>query len=197
MKIGNNIRKIRKEQGLKRSDLVKKLRFTYGENALGYRTIQRIERGENLKERLSSLLQLAYVLGVDLNQFYKGTEYEDKSQLEEAAKEACITKAKARGGTFKYNDKAVLEIVSPKTSGYVSMLLELGYNSTTRQEQDPEGTIKFVFVISGEITIVIEELERTLYKGDSMQINSHRPHHFENRSKKKALAILYQNPKRF
>jgi transcriptional regulator with XRE-family HTH domain len=197
MKIGNNIKKIRKEQSLKRSDLVKKLRFTYGENALGYRTIQRIERGENLKDRLSSLLQLAYVLGVDLNQFYKGTEYEDKSQLEEAVKEICITKNKARGGTFRYNDKAVLEIVSPKNSGYMSMLMELEPNSKTKQEQDPEATIKFMFVIAGEITIVVEELERTLSKGDSVQINSHRPHHFENRSKKKSLAILYQNPKRF
>ena len=197
MKIGTNIKKIRREQRLKRSDLVKKLRFTYGDNALGYRTIQRIERGENLKERLSSLLQLAYVLGVDLNQFYKGTEYEDKSQLEEAAKEACITRAKARGGTFRYNDKAVLEIVSPKNSGYMSMLLELDPNSKTKQDQDPEGTIKFVFVIAGEITVVIEELERNLHKGDSIQLNSHRPHHFENRSRRKAITILYQNPKRF
>lgn len=197
MKIGTNIKKIRKEQRLKRSDLVKKLCFTYGDNALGYRTIQRIERGENLKERLSSLLQLAYVLGVDLNQFYKGTEYEDKSQLEESAKEARITRAKARGGTFRYSDKAVLEIVSPKNSGYMSMLLELDPNSKTKQDQDPEGTIKFIFVIAGEITVVIEELDRTLYKGDSIQLNSHRPHHFENKSKRKATAILWQNPKRF
>lgn len=197
MKIGDNIKKIRKAQGLKRSDLVKKLRFTYGENALGYRTIQRMERGENLKDRLSSLLQLAYVLGVDLNQFYKGTEYEDKSQLEEAAKEICITKNKARGGTFRYNDRAVLEIVSPKNSGYMSMIMELEPNAKTKQEQDPEGTIKFIFVITGGITIVVEELERALFKGDSVQINSHRPHHFENRSNRKALAIVYQNPKRF
>lgn len=197
MKIGDNVKKIRKHQRLKRSDLVKKLRFAYGENALGYRTIQRIERGENLKERLSSLLQLAYILGVDLNQFYKGTEYEDKAQLEEASKEVCITSAKARGGTFRYSDSAILEIVSPKNSGYVAMLLSLGPNSKTRQEQDPEGTIKFVFVIGGEITIIIEELERTLRKGDSVQLNSHRPHHFENRTKRKATAILYQNPKRF
>lgn len=197
MKIGNNVKRIRKEQGLKRSDLVKKLHFAYGDNALGYRTIQRIERGENLKERLSSLLQLAYILGVDLSQFYKGTEYEDKAQLEEAAKEVCITSSKARGGEFRYSDSAILEIVSPKNSGYMSMLLSLGPNSKTRQEQDPEGTIKFVFVIGGEITVVIEELERTLHKGDSVQLNSHRPHHFENRTKRKATAILYQNPKRF
>ena len=89
------------------------------------------------------------------------------------------------------------EIVSPKNSGYMSMVLELELNSKTKQDQDPEGTIKFMFVIAGEITVVVEELERTLSKGDSVQINSHRPHHFENRTKKNALAILYQNPKRF
>ena len=197
MRIGDNIKKIRKGQGLKRADLVKRLRFTYGDNALGYRTIQRIERGENLKERFSSLLQLAYALGVDIKEFYKGTGYEDKAQQQELAKEAYITRSQARGGTFRYNDKAVLEIISPQKSDYMSTLLELEPDSKTKLEHDPDQTTKFLYVINGEITITIEDLERILRKGDSIQINSHRPHHFENRSNKKATAILYQNPKRF
>jgi len=197
MKIGDNIKRIRKGQGLKRADLVNKLRFTYGDNALGYRTIQRIERGENLKERFSSLLQLAYALGVDIKEFYKRTEYEDKTQQQELAKEAYITRSQARGGTFRYNDKAVLEIISPQQSAYMATLLELDPDSKTKLEHDPEQTTKFLYVINGEMTIIIEDLERTLRKGDSMQINSHRHHHFENRSNKKATAILYQNPKRF
>lgn len=197
MKIGDNIIKIRKEKGLKRSALVKKLRFIYGDNAIDYRTIERIERGDITKGRLSSLLQLADAMDVDIGEFYKGTEYEDRPRAEEKLEEAYITRAKERGGIFRYNDKAYLEIISPEKSGYISFLLRIEPGYRTKLEQDPESTIKFLFVIDGEIKIIVGNIERILYKGDSIQINSHKPHYFANISKKKALAILYQNPKRF
>lgn len=197
MKLGKNVIRIRKEKGLKRSALVKKLRFVYGDNAIDYRTIERIERGDIAKGRLSSLLQLADVLEVDISEFYKGTEYEDDSQVEERLEEAYITRANARGGVFRYNDKAELEIISPKESNYISILLRLEPDAKTKLEQDTEGTIKFLFVITGEIKVTIGTLERTLWKGDSIQINSHKPHYFENRSKQKTIVIIYQSPKQF
>ena len=156
MKVGDNILKIRKEKGLRRSGLVEKLRFIYGDNAIDYRTIERIERGDMAKGRLSSLLQIADALDVDIAELYKDTEYEDKSQAEETLKEAYITKAKARGGIFRYNDKAYLEIISPQQSSYISFLLSLNSNSKTKLEQDPEGTIKFIFVLNGEINVVAD-----------------------------------------
>jgi len=75
--------------------------------------------------------------------------------------------------------------------------LRLEPNAKTKLEQDTEGTIKFIFVTNGEINVVAGNLERTLSKGDSIQINSHKPHYFENKTKKEAIAVLYQNPKRF
>ena len=62
MKIGENLLRLRKEKGLKRSALIKRLRFVYGDNAIDYRTIERIERGDIAKGHLSSLLQLADAL---------------------------------------------------------------------------------------------------------------------------------------
>lgn len=197
MKVGDNIIRIRKEKGLRRSALVEKLHFIYGDNAIDYRTIERIERGDMAKGRLSSLLQIADALDIDIGELYKGTEYEDKSQAEERLEEVYITRVDARGGIFRYNDKASLEIISPQQSNYIAFLLRLEPNSKTKLEQDPEGTIKFIFVIHGEIHVVVGSLERLLFKGDSIQINSHKPHYFENKSKKEALVILYQNPKRF
>ena len=197
MKIGENLLRLRKEKGLKRSALIKRLRFVYGDNAIDYRTIERIERGDIAKGHLSSLLQLADALDVDIFEFYKGTEYEDKSREEEKREEAYITRAKARGGIFRYNDHASIEIISPEESSYVAFFLSLEPHSKTKLEQDPVGTVKFLFVIDGEIRIVVGNLERTLYKGDSIQINSHKPHYFENTSKKKATAMLHQNPKSF
>ena len=197
MKPGTNILKIRKEKGMKRSALVKKLRFIYGDNAIDYRTIERIERGDIAKGRLSSLLQIANALDIDVSEFMKGTEYEDRSQLEEKLEEAYITRANARGGIFKYSDKATIEIVSPEKSGYIAFFMRLLAGAKTKLEQDPEGTIKFLYVIDGEIRIIVGNIERTLFKGDAIQISSSKPHYFENKSKKKASAILHQNPKNF
>ena len=197
MKVGENIIRIRKEKGLRRSALVEKLRFIYGDNAIDYRTIERIERGDMAKGRLSSLLQIADALDIDITELYKGTEYGDRYRAEEISEEAYITRAKARGGVFRYNDKAYLEIISPQQSSYISFILRLEPNSKTKLEQDPENTIKFIFVINGEINVAAGNIERKLSKGDSIQINSHKPHYFANTSKKEAVAILYQNPKRF
>ena len=197
MKIGDNILRIRKEKNLKRSALVKRLCFIYGNNAIDYRTIERIERGDMAKGRLSSLLQIADALGISVTDFYKGTEYEDKAGTEEKLEEAYITRANARGGIFNYSKNASIEIVSPDKSPYIVFLLILEPNGLTKLEQDPLGTIKFLFITKGEIKVSVGNIERTLYKGDSIQINSHKPHYFENKSKKEASAILYQNPKRF
>ena len=197
MKVGENILRVRKEKGLKRSTLVARLRFIYGDSAIDYRTIERIERGDMAKGRLSSLLQLADALDVNVAEFYKGTEYEDKSAIEEKVEEAYITRAKTRGGVFNYSNKAFIEIVSPEKSPYIVFLLDLESGGQTKLEQDPEGTIKFLFVTKGEIKVSVGNIERTLYKGDFIQINSFKPHCFVNVSKKKALALLYQNPKNF
>ncbi len=197
MKIGENVYSMRKEKKLKRSELLKRIRYMYGNNALGYRTIQRIEHGENIKERLSSLLKIADALGVNVNELYKGTEYEDKAKQEEKLEEAYITRHDNRGGEFKYSKGASIEIVSPEQSGYIVFQLILDPGFRTKVEQDPEGTIKFLYLIEGEINVTVGNIVRVLYRGDTIQINSSKPHYFENKSKKRASAILYQNPKNF
>lgn len=197
MKIGENILRIRKEKGLKRMALLRTLRFIYGKAAIDYRTILRIETCQIVKGRLSSLLQIADALGVKVDDFYKDTEFENKSGTEESLEGAAITRADATGGSFNYSKNASIEIISPEKSPYIMFLLRLGPGGQTKMEQDPEGTIKFLYVIMGEIKISVGNIERTLYKGDSIQINSNKPHYFVNISKKKARGLLYQNPKNF
>ncbi len=197
MRIGENILKIRKEKGLKRSELVKKLSFIYGNNAVEYRTIERLERGDIVRGHLSTLLQIADCLDVELDKLVKGPDEVDKLKQEELKEEVCLTRSNSRGGIFRYNDKASLEIISPQESSYIVFLLSLEPKGKTKLEQDPQGTVKFLLVMEGEIKAVVGNLERVLSKGDSLQINSHKPHYFENKSKKKSLALLYQNPKHF
>lgn len=195
--IGENILRIRIGKGLKRAALVKRLHFIYGDQAIDYRTILRIENSQIVKGRLSSLLQIADALDIKVEEFYKGTEFEDKETGEEKLAEAYITRAKATGGSFNYSKNASIEIVSPEKSSYIMFLLHLGPGGQTKMEQDPEGTIKYLYVFKGEIKVHVGNIERTLYKGDSIQINSFKPHYFENVSNQKATGLLYQNPKNF
>ena len=197
MKIGDNILRIRKEKGLKRMALVRKLEFIYGKTAIDYRTILRIETGQLIKGRLSSLLQIADALGVKVEDFYKGTEFEDKGPTEEKLEGVSITRASATGGTFSYSKNASIEIVSPAKSPYIMFLLRLGPGGSTKMEQDPAGTIKYLYVFMGQIKVSVGNIERVLYKGDSIEINSFKPHYFQNVSSHKAIGLIYQNPKNF
>ncbi len=197
MKIGDNILRIRKEKGLKRMALIKKLRFIYGNDTIDYRTILRIETGQIVKGRLSSLLQIADALGVKIEDLYKGTEYEDKPVVEEEVEGVRITRANATGGSFEYSKNASIEIVSPEKSPYIMFLLRLGPSGFTKMEQDPEGTIKYLYVFNGKIKVSVGNIERLLNKGDSIEINSFKPHYFQNASDHKAVGLLYQNPKNF
>ncbi len=175
--------------------LIKKLRFIYGKDTIDYRTILRIETGQIVKGRLSSLLQIADALGVKIEDLYRGTEYEDKKIFEEEVEGARITRANATGGSFNYSKNASIEIVSPEKSPYIMFVLRLGPGGLTKMEQDPEGTIKYLYVFMGKIKISVGNIERLLNKGDSIEINSFKPHYFQNTSDHKAVGLLYQNPK--
>ena len=197
MKIGENILRIRKEKGLKRMALIKKLRFIYGNDTIDYRTILRIETGQIVKGRLSSLLQIADALGVKIEDIYKGTEYEDKKIIGEEFDGGHITRANATGGSFSYSKNALIEIVSPEKSPYIMFVLQLGPGGQTKMEQDPEGTVKYLYVFKGQVKVSVGNIEKILSKGDSIEINSFKPHSFQNVSNQKAMGILYQNPKNF
>lgn len=180
-----------------RAVLARTICFIYGGQAIDYRTILRIETGQLIKGRLSSLLQIADALGVKIEDIYKGTEFEDKEVVEEKLEEAYITRSEATGGSFNYSKNASIEIVSPEKSSYIMFLLQLGPGGQTKMEQDPEGTIKYLYVFKGEIKVNVGNIERVLHKGDSIQINSFKPHYFGNTSNQKATGLLYQNPKNF
>ncbi|MFC1589941.1 helix-turn-helix domain-containing protein [Candidatus Omnitrophota bacterium] len=197
MRVGDRIRQLRKEKKVKRSDLVRKMQFIYGDKAVDYRTIERIEKGDIVKGRHSTLLQIADALDVDINDLLKDTAAEDKARKEELEESVYLVRKDTRGGIFRYNDKASIEIISPEVSSYIAFLLSLQPGGKTKLEQDPEGTIKFLFVNEGELLLTAGRIERSLSKGDSVQINSHKPHFFENKTKRPASAILFQNPKSF
>lgn len=67
-------------------------------------------------------------------------------------------------------------------------------------EMKPEMCIhsgeEFVYVLSGTVTLWLEDRRYTLYPGDSIQIHSNQPHNWANNTNKTAelLSINYPNP---
>lgn len=197
MRIGENIKRIRKHKKIKRSELANKLKFMYGDRAVDYRTIERIENGYIEKGRMSTLCQIADGLDVDLKELLADTSLDNKSKQEESSNNIYITRLKERGGIFRYNDLASLELISPKESPFMSSILRIEPSGKTKVEQDPEGTIKFILVLDGEVFVSVGNVERVLSKGDSIYFKSSAPHYFENKGRKPLKAVLYQNPKAF
>jgi len=75
--------------------------------------------------------------------------------------------------------------------------LRLEPGGQTKMEQDPQGTVKYLYVFKGQIKVTVGTTEKILNKGDSIEIDGFKPHYFQNSSGQKAIGLLYQNPKNF
>ena len=75
MRLHEKIKKLRKEKNLRIRDLHNKLKELFGAEALSYRTLLRIEKGDTVG-RGSSLYQICLGLGLTLKELKEGTEEE-------------------------------------------------------------------------------------------------------------------------
>ena len=194
MKLGDKIRYIRKtDQKIKLKEFHEKLVRIFGDEAISYKSLVRIEKNQ-LDGRLKSIHQIACGLGMDVKELLSGTE---KEVLEEKAFLADIVRKKIRPGKFAYSNKTSIEIVSSNKASFISMELVLEPGGITKLEEDPEGSETLLIVTKGRITADIHNEVHSLGVGDSIYFKSHFPHHFENRDKKPAKGLLVQTPKSF
>ena len=194
MKLGEKIRHIRKKlKKIKIKDLHKKLTLIFGDRAISYKSLIRIEKGQR-DGRLKSIHQIACGLDMDVKELLQGTEREfpqEKTVLVD------IMRKKSRAGRFTYNNKAYIEILSSKKGSFMATELVLEPGGATKSEEDPEGTEMLLISTKGVITIHVYNETHNIEKGDSIYFKSHLPHHFENNGKKPARGLLIQNPKSF
>lgn len=194
MKLGEKIRHIRKDiKKMKLKDLERRLKIIFGNNAISYKSLMRIEKDQR-DGRLKSIHQIACALGIDVKDLLSGTERE---LPHEKAFLADIIRKKSRSGKFTYDDKAYIEILSSKKSSFMGVELVLEAGGATKEELDPDGTEMLMVCIKGRITVHVHSEVHTIDSGDSIYFESHLPHHFENRENRTAHAILVQSPKTF
>ena len=194
MKLGDKIRNIRKtEKKIKLNTLHARLVRIFGDDAISYKSLIRIERNQR-DGRLKSIYQIACGLDMEIKDLLAGTE---KQLPQEKAFLADIVRRNTRPGRFEYSYQAAIEILSSNKASFISMELALEPGGQTRVEEDVEGSEMLLVVTKGRITADIHNEIHSLGIGDSLYFKSHLPHHFENCDKKPARGILFQTPKSF
>ncbi len=190
MKLYEKIRLIRKQKGLSLINLEARLRDIYGDKALRYNTLYRIEKG--LRDaRIASLTQICIGLEVSLKELKEGTEEEKFSLVDHITKRDKIAK-------YIYSQNAYAEILSKEKQPFLSIRLVLEPGGKTNLEQDPielERFEKWVYGVKGKIICVIGQEKIALNKDEVICFESTLPHYFENNTPKKASCIIIQNPK--
>jgi transcriptional regulator with XRE-family HTH domain len=197
MKIHEKIRSIRKNIAkLTLKEFHEKLVSIFGNRALTYHSLCRLEKGRRDSIRLRSLYQISTGLGVSLKDLTIGTDKEESSIV------SIIRRKDRSNNEYIYNEKAIAEIVSPRNIRFLTMELVLRPMGGTREEQDPQdgnnSFEKLVLMLQGEIHVYVGKEDHLIKKGDSLSFASSLPHHFENRSHNmKARCIIIQNPKSY
>jgi len=190
MKLNEKIRQIRQQKGFSLLDLEQRLKEIFGDKALRYNTLYRIERGIR-DARVSSLSQICIGLGISLKELKEGTE-EEKSTLVDSIKK------RDKVAHYIYSEKAQSQILTKEKQPFLVLRLILEPGGKTKLEQDTIEFGKFekwLYGLKGKITCVIGQEKHLLRKDDTLCFESTFPHYFENNTSQKASCIIIQNPK--
>ena len=176
-------------------DFHKKLEDIFGDKALTYYSLCRLEKGYREDIRIKSLYQICTGLGVSLKELKEGTEEEESKIVN------IIRSADRVNNKYIYNEKAIAEILSSRNIKFLAMELELLPGGVTKEEEDPVDVNRFeklIIALQGEVLCYIGSEKHLIKKGDTLSFASNIPHYFENPSKKiKARCIIVQNPKSY
>ena len=196
MKLNEKIRHIRKNVlKLSLKDFYKKLEDIFGDKALTYYSLCRIEKGHREAARIKSLYQICTGLGVSLKELKEGTEDEESKIV------SIIRGSDRANNKYIYNENAIAEILSPKELRFLTMELEILPGAHTKKEEDPVDANRFeklIIMLQGELLCYIGSEQHLIKKRETLSFASNIPHHFENPSKNiKARCIIVQNPKSY
>ena len=196
MKLHEKIRALRKNSlKLSLKEFHKKLLDIFGDKALTYYSLCRLEKGYRQDIRLTSLYQICTGLGVSLRELKEDTEQEESKLVN------IIRGSERPNNRYIYNEKAMAEILSSKNIKFLVMELALLPGGATKEEEDPVDVNRFeklIIVLQGEVLCHIGAEKHLIKKGDTLSFASNIPHHFENPSNKiKARCTIVQNPKSY
>ncbi len=165
--IGNKIRRIRKKKGLTLKDLSK-----LSDYSINY--LSQVERGLS-SPTIETLMKVTSALGLDLIDFFA------ENNPEESPKVIRLLERK----TFSVNiSGCTYEILSEVDDQHIqdAFLIRLEPGASTSQVPSTHSRPgkEFLYILSGQLNLVINDRKIILFPGDSISIKSGEPHHLEN-----------------
>lgn len=193
MEIYEAVTQIRKEKKLRIIDVHNKIKAIFGDKALSYRTLLRIENGDT-KGWEASLYQICLALGITLQELKEKTTHHKKT-----SSNITYIKRNSPKEKYIYNGNTYAEIFTEKNNILSASELILESKGKTHSERMPlqgnEKYEKLVYVSSGKLICIINNEKFKLNNGDCIIFDSSLPHHFENNTSHKARCFIVQNKK--
>lgn len=181
IKIGEEIKRLRKEKGLKISDLATKSNLSAG-------MISQVER-DMVSPSISTLWKITQALNVSIGYFFDEEPKTDTS---------LIVRRNERKKISASNNNAMYELLSPDLNRKIEFLyitIKPGDSSSLEllTHEGEEGGI----VIKGTLKILMEDKEYILNEGDSIYFDSTIPHRYVNIGEEICESIWAMTPPSF
>ncbi|MFP4473897.1 MAG: helix-turn-helix domain-containing protein [Candidatus Omnitrophota bacterium] len=179
--IGTKIRALRKKQKLTLAQLSAR-------TGIQIATLSRIETNK-MTGTLESHLAIAKALGVELTDLY--------SEIAAAPSSNTTHRTADRPGeTFSFNEKAAYEILTNNVlrKKMLPSLVRVDPGGRTSSEQNRNGAEKFIFVLSGRVTVYIEKASFRLEERQSLYFDASLKHYYQNDGDETARFISVQTP---
>ncbi|MBU1128370.1 MAG: XRE family transcriptional regulator [Candidatus Omnitrophica bacterium] len=192
MKLNEKIRFMRRQKNLTIRQLHEHIVKLYEESALSYWTLSNIECGKYHDMHPSSIEQIMAGLGVTLPELFDGVERETLEV------KPLIRRTKRSGGYKSADGKVRYEIITPNDLDYwiIEYTVEPGHKTSPGKVISYADSIETVYVVSGKVVCHVGESQYPLQKGDTFTFDNHQTFYYENIFNKKAIFIVYQNPKK-
>ena len=178
--IGKRIKEIRKKQNITINTLATNANVSNG-------LISRIENGRTIPS-LPVLLEIISALEIDASTFFEGVEKKAGSKyihIKKEEQQLIEKEVEAEGFTYRQIFGKSLNAV-----GFEAVLLTISPNS--KREKVITDAWEFKYIINGECTYVIENVEVTVKEGDSLYFDGRLPHVPVNRTQAPCtMLVLY------
>lgn len=180
MKIGNQVRALRKVQGLTLKALAQK-------SGVALASLSRIENGR-MTGTLESHMAICDALGTSLPELYK--------DLAGAGKAPEVLASSKRTDVFVHDKRSVSEMLISRALDRKMMpiMVRLHRGGATHREENRKGSEKFVYVMRGKVEASVGDKAYALNARDTLYFDSSVSHYFRNAGPAEARLICVVTP---
>ncbi len=179
LELGAKIRGYRKDKGLSIQALAEQIHITPS-------MLSQIER-DLANPSINTLKLISSALNVPLFQFFTTTSGKGDVIVRKNSRKALRTPTVS--ASYEY------ELLTPDTNGTIEFVLQkFKANSNSGDAVQSHDGEEVAYVVSGQLTLMLDQTEFTLYEGDSARIPAMTPHLWSNLTDTDAVLIFAVSP---